>query len=135
MEQKQLTAQICAAYFGCEVQVGLIKKSIGVMVGVDTEYICVSDNTDRLSRVDGLLGTKLVLRRLESLTEDEAVKVLEIEGEAAGNSEMGKKIVLRRGKYSTMMRKSVDYLRSIKIDIGYGDIPSLIDAGLAVEKK
>ena len=137
MEQKQLTAQICAAYFGCDVQMELIETSIGLMVGVDTECIFVSYNPNRLPLVVSFSKAKLVLRRLEGLTDEEAYRVLEIEGKGAraNRPEVAKNIVLSWHEFDSLCRQSVDYLRSIKIDIGYGDIPSLIDAGLAVEKK
>ena len=135
MELKQLTAAILGAYFGCEVQMDLIETSIGVMVGVDTEYVWVSDDDDRLSRTVKFHEAKLVLRRLESLTDEEVAKVFEIENETAISTERGRKIIKTWVEADCLRRFTLDYLRSIKIDIGYGGIPSLIDAGIAIGKK
>jgi len=143
MKQKQLTAQICAAYFGCEVRMDLIETSIGVMLGMDTKYITVYYNTYRLSHFVSFNEAKLVLRRLESLTDDEALHIhrsmfpesmeLDFEGIKLNIENLLQKSTW--GFVPSNTRNTIDYLRSIKIDIGYGDIPSLIDAGLAIEKK
>ena len=113
----------------------LVETSIGVMVGVDTEYVWVSDDDDRLSRTVKFHEAKLVLRRLESLTDEEVAKVFEIENETVISTERGRKIIKTWVEADCLRRFTLDYLRSIKIDIGYGGIPSLIDAGIAIGKK
>ena len=141
MEQKQLNAAILGAYFGCEVLDTNTGESFE-MVSVDNDRIVGSRQCSMYPDGDFIdemeikvSDTILVLRRLESLTDEEVVKVLEIDGQKAITPELDKKTVIRWNKYNALSRRTTDYLRSIKIDIGYGDIPSLIGAGLAIGKK
>ena len=149
MEQKQLTAEICGAYFGCEV----IESNYGEsfeMVSINNDFIIGSrecgmwpydDIVDE--REIKLSDTKLVLRRLESLTNEEAKYSLELLFPRSNYHDrdgmiLNLKSLLYKDTFGYVpckVRETLDYLRSIKIDIGYGGIPSLIDAGLAIEKK
>jgi len=141
MQQKTLTAQICGAYFGCNVTL-INDFTFGKVVAVDEQSVYL--NVGKFSLDKRLFSEiKLQLRRLESLTYDEALHIhrsmfpesmgLDVEGVKLNIENLLQKSTW--GFVPSNTRKVIDYLRSIKIDIGYGDIPSLIDAGLAIEKK
>lgn len=48
--------------------------------------------------------------------------------------ETGKRYLSKNSNYMDTDREVIDYLRSRGYDCGYADIPSLIDAGLAIDK-
>jgi hypothetical protein len=131
MKMQQLTFQICGAYAGCEIQ---YRGRIGKMVGLDERTMLVL-NSDQQHEFFPISESKLVLRPLESLTNEEALCVIEIEKPSDYDPKVIKKVIVICCENDCLSKKTIDYLRSIGIDTGYGTLLSLIDAGLAIEKQ
>ena len=148
MTQK-LTAQIAAAYFGCKVKVPHGESFvIGKMESVTERAIYFYQKEDVWSM--GIPACQLILTRLEDITDEHAVGLFKAyhNGESitiyskkekndAEMAEVSKTELVPKYKIHRIenIQKIIDYLRSKNYDCGYGSIPSLISAGIAVDAK
>lgn len=143
MEQKKLTAQIAAAYFGCQVTDGYFT---GTMIEIRNDTVTLQKNgaTAGLS----ISECQLILTPPSKITDKDAIDVARIyfgESFLAETNGLELKFLLRNGKKLSQNIKYnflvgctwiqlTDYLRSKYYDCGYGSISSLIEAGIAVDK-
>lgn len=135
----KLTDKIAAAYFGADVLFQGVEYD-NMVIGVGGYSLCSKDNTIHM-KWDGIGNSaKLLLTPLSKVSDEDADYIGDLLlpfgafGEMA-EGEYGKDFV--NGKILRSMRDSMpilDYLRSKGYDCGHGSIPSLIAAGVAVEK-
>ena len=129
MEQKKLTAQIAAAYFGCQVTDGYFT---GTMIAIRNDTVTLQKNgaTAGLS----ISECQLMLTPPSKITDKDAIDAARIyfgESFLAETNGLELKFLLRI-EYTWI--QLTDYLRSKYYDCGYGSISSLIEAGIAVDK-
>jgi len=133
MEQK-LTAAIAGAYFGAMVRTpdGDYK-----MHHVAPNLMCVEIEEGNQFDYVRYEHCQLILTPLSKISDEHAVEVCKLlyNNPSLHNAERGRIVATTGDWHST--RKGVaiiDYLRSKGYDCGHGNIPSLISAGIAVEK-
>lgn len=130
MDNKFLAACF-AAYFGSKVntQDGICEIHAINQLGTH----CHSKS--RQSRFYGFDETKIILKPLSAISDEDATFISEkimgfIERYVnLTHAELGKKYVKNR----EMKIEVIDYLRSKSYDCGFRHIPSLIDAGIAID--
>lgn len=120
-----------------------VKSQFGVhtLFGVTTEGVYVSVGKERLFRE--FQGSSLLLTPLSQISDEDAIEVAALmacpNSSVKSKIEWGKyyimQIIRLNGTYSCLhLTKTIDYLRSKGYDAGYGEIPSLIEAGIAIDK-
>ena len=117
MEQNKRTSQIASAYWGAKVTSGDKVDGL-VMVTLQNEH-----GKD----------WKLILTQPERITDEDAIEVCKLEKSSYVSVVSGQNLVLNYLKI--LQISTIDYLRSKGYDLGYGNIPSLIDAGIAITNK
>lgn len=144
MEQK-LTAQIAACYPNSLIKTA---KFTCKMVG-----ICFDTNELVLRATGGVItdcfvhpvgDCQLLLSTLSAITDEHAIEVVEMHGydpskwgKIQDAKITGEKMRFEFEKYIVRVGAPTaisDYLRSVGYDLGYGSTPSLIAAGIAVDK-
>ena len=145
MEQK-LTAQIAHVYSGAKV----LNKESGYcfeMVAISDSYILVyqppssgdesGDGGDELEWKPS--DCQPILTRLSNITDEDALEVAKILYTPVSiyiSANAGREIVTNMDTYTFRFNKAnriIDFLRSKSYDCGYGSIPYLIEAGIAIE--
>lgn len=137
MEQKKLTAQIAAAYFGCQVTDGYFT---GTMIAIRNDTVTLQKNgaTAGLS----ISECQLMLTPLSKFTDEDALELSKLYKHNFPSVEYGRGIIENcydsyESYNEITFRDGIivdDYLRSKYYDCGYGSILSLIEAGIAVDK-
>lgn len=131
----KLTAKIAASYFGAMVRT---PDGDYRMHHVAPNLMCIEVETGNQFDYVAYDQCQLILTPLDKISDEDAVEVCKFlySNPALHNPERGKSVATVGDWHST--RKGVeviDYLRSKGYDCGHGSIPSLIAAGVAVEKE
>lgn len=144
---RKLTAQIAAAYFDAKVYIHDDRlhpsNKIQSIIGVTKTKIVYSESSS--SFFDGwfhISACQLILKKLEDISDEDAIVFFDNWMKSNNHSDKldtnGFKASCVRcwisdnenSKYRLL--HSTDYLRSKSYDCGYGSIPSLIEAGIAI---
>jgi hypothetical protein len=153
---KKLTAQIAAAYMPCGIMVdGKPRKLVGIDWAENGMYLAdyPDENCESLPvwRYEGgFEDCQLILKPLSEISDEDAVWLLisriilydihvHIEKCSIKNgiiciewTALNYDAKMECQPVSQLNTKQTDYLRSKSYDLGYGDIPSLIEAGIAI---
>lgn len=142
---KQLTAQIAAAYSGCEIihtnvsgyGKRLLPKGIYEESYIEGCYLKILNTAEHNVFFLPMNQCQLILTPLSEITDEHAIEVGKIFGFKVQLLENGKWLAknLHNSKFDITTIKQmqvIDYLRSMGYDCGYGDISSLIEAGIAI---
>lgn len=144
MEHK-LTAQIAGVYWDSNIKLPDSDDTY-VMQALKMNSICVGNNYLGIPMWYKISSCNLLLYRLEDITDEHACEVARIFNEQYLSTK-GDKPTVNKGKIWINSRNQncitdaicaveiSGYLRSKSYDCGYGSIPSLIDAGIAIDKK
>lgn len=146
MEKNEvLTAQIAAAYYGCNIaqfidaENGVFGKLVGIEI--DRCYALMSDNkTQSWAFYD---ACKLILKPLEEISEEQIVSAYCAIDMDQWETDFSKETFLRvfspdqqsnpNDRWGqSIYYEMIDYLRCLGFDMGYGNISSLIQHGLAI---
>lgn len=133
--------RIFAAYMPCKTMWGdnhhhvltgisIIKKLAELTLGFNSKRTCTAD-----ARVDEF---KLILTPLSEISNEHKIELCTIRFKGAkviGNAKQISMITEFIRIDAIKDSESVDRLRELGYDIGYGSIPSLIAAGIAVKKE
>lgn len=125
----EFLARVYGAYYGCQYidRVSNNRKSL---------------EADIISEIHAFGKYKtyqLTLTPLSKITDEDAVYIAQsILGYSDGYHEYfvetGKRYLSKNSNYMDTDREVIDKLREWGYDCGYGDIPSLIEAGIAIDK-
>lgn len=144
----EFLARVYGAYMGCGIKhqsasVGYVgKQRVGVMLSICsyTTEILVGGYGHGNNDLATIATSKLLLTPLSQISDEDAIELARIVGfnrdllahgqEFALYLDEGKKI----SEFSDQLTHAIDYLRSKGYDCGYGEIPSLIDDGIAIDK-
>lgn len=135
MEKLTLTPQIAGNYIGCKIQT---TEGIGILEGVHKQKSYVSFDDGQPGRMGSfpISDCQLILTPLAKISDEDAVEVCKFlyTNPALCNPERGK-IVATVGEWHSTRRgvEIIDFLRSRGYDCGHSSIPSLIQAGIAVD--
>ena len=146
---RKLTAQIAAAYFDSKVYIHDDRlhpsNKIQSIIGVTKTKIVYSESSS--SFFDGwfhISACQLILKKLEDISDEDAIEVawiLDVNYSNNPDSEQWydldglinyvKEEIIDGSRLADVV-ELIDYLRSKSYDCGYGSIPSLIEAGIAI---
>lgn len=143
----QLTPQIASAYWGAEVAQYIDDtkttgvKGIIACVETDRVHIWMDNKTTSFAFYK---DCQLLLTPLSAISDEDAIEVAKIAGYntlncpnllKAGMLIVQNNSLMCRGMKSADWQQIIDYLRSKGYDTGYGNIKSLIEAGIALQKQ
>lgn len=155
-----LTAQIALSYLGCEVLYGYEgRKKVGTLTGHNAITGLQIFDTSRLTHLHHNVNPdlcQLILTPISQISEDDAIEVAKMIDEFIESPKVSRDEYCieinddKRMRHVVIMKvdgsiycndnqncnnRCIDYLRSLGYDCGYGSIPSLIEVGIAVNKK
>lgn len=139
MEQitKEMLDRIIAAYWGCRIQVNGNQMQ---MIGLETKCIYLAKPAKDYAEEFDFSDCQIMLKPLSLISNEDAIEVAKMNFHGHTEHpqvELGRALVQKIHKhiYCEKVVTIIDFLRSKSYDCGYGNIPSLIAMGIAVEAK
>lgn len=129
----EMRARIFAAYWGAEITIG-DNGNVYPLVQLNGNAVCVGKNKLKVDMWWKIGHCRLILKPLSDISDEDAIYLFNI---VFPNMKHDKQSKINWGKYTVALsdkKHPVDYLRSKGYDLGYGSIPSLIAANVAINK-
>ena len=137
-------AALLAAYIGSKIELNVsrfsfpVEDRIFILYGVTEAAIQVEetglwyDIVENRYRTHNVFPDKLLLRRLSEITDEDVRVIAKLKGITSETFSIEE--VRDNLNVGTLTGREIDYLRSKGYDCGFGEILSLIDAGIAVNQ-